>query len=48
MASQTSKILISFKAAGDEAVYNAFKKLGRESRTLEKNFTTLIRFRWYR
>ena len=41
MASQTSKILISFKAAGDESVYNAFKKLGRESRTLEKNFTTL-------
>ena len=41
MASQTSKILISFKASGDDAVYNAFKKLGRESRTLEKNFTTL-------
>ncbi len=41
MASETSKILISFKAAGDEAVYNAFKKLGRESRTLEKNFKTL-------
>ena len=41
MASQTSKILIGFQKQGDEAVTAAFKKLGRESRTLEKNFTTL-------
>ena len=41
MASQTSKILIGFQLQGDEAVTAAFKKLGRESRTLEKNFTTL-------
>mgnify|MGYP003135428707 CR=1 FL=1 len=41
MASQTSKILIAFQKAGDDAVTNAFKKLGRESRSLERNFTTL-------
>ena len=40
MASQTSKILVSFKAEDGE-LYAAFKKLGRESRSLEKNFTTL-------
>ena len=40
MASQTSKILIAFQKEGDNAVV-AFKKLGRESRNLEKNFTTL-------
>ena len=41
MASQTSKILIAFQKEGDNAVAAAFKKLGRESRNLEKNFTTL-------
>ena len=41
MASQTSKILIAFQAQKDQAVVAAFKKIGRESRTLEKNFTTL-------
>lgn len=41
MASQTSKILIAFQKEGDNAVTAAFKKLGRESRSLEKNFTTL-------
>tara|TARA_Y100001937_G_scaffold111803_1_gene158765 strand:+ start:59 stop:2242 length:2184 start_codon:yes stop_codon:yes gene_type:complete len=40
MASQTSKILVSFEAK-DSQLAAAFKKLGRQSRTLEKNFTSL-------
>jgi len=40
MASQTSKILVSFQAE-DSQLAAAFKKLGRQSNTLEKNFTSL-------
>jgi len=40
MASQTQKILVSFEAK-DSQLAAAFKKLGRQSNTLEKNFTSL-------
>jgi len=40
MASQTSKILVTFQAE-DSQLAAAFKKLGRQSNTLEKNFTSL-------